>query len=104
MAARELGIKYDQLELGTIVPFFGDLGSCSPFVGLAAILDKAKPDDRILVASYGSGSSMEISLLMREGIEQKRIHSTPIEKYGKKIFYLDYPTYLKTVGAIRRSS
>ena len=104
MAARELGINRDQLEMGTVVPFFGDLGSCSSFVGLAAILDKAKPGERILVASYGSGSGMAISLVVREGIEKKRKSSTPVEKYQRQKKYLDYPTYLKSVGAIKRSS
>ena len=102
IAARELGIKREQLEPGTIVSLFGDLGCCSSFVGLAAVLDKAKPGETILLASYGSGSSVAISLAVQEGIEKKRRRSTPVEKYKQGKRYLDYPTYLKTVGAIKR--
>ena len=49
-------------------------------------------------------AAVAISLVVREGIEKKRKSSTPVEKYQRQKKYLDYPTYLKSVGAIRRSS
>jgi hydroxymethylglutaryl-CoA synthase len=55
--AKKIGANKEQMSIGMIYPFFGDLGSCSVFVGLVAILDKARPKERILLVSYGSGSS-----------------------------------------------
>ena len=101
-AARRLGIKSEQLAAGTVLPAFGDLGSCSAFIGLAAILEKAKPGERILVATYGSGSSLAMSLLVRDGVVKKK-RSVPLEKYHKRKEYIDYPTYLKLAGAIKRA-
>src|SRR3990170_904219 len=53
--AKELGFKPEQYEVSLQVNKFGNTYSgCSP-VGLAAVLDVAKPEERILITSYGSG-------------------------------------------------
>jgi hydroxymethylglutaryl-CoA synthase len=103
LAARSLGIKREQLALGSSAIFFGDLGASSAFVGLAAVLDKAKPGERILLSSYGSGSSNAFSLIVRDETEKKRDRVVPVEKYLKRKEYIDYPVYLKWTEAIKRA-
>jgi hydroxymethylglutaryl-CoA synthase len=103
LVARSLGIKREQLASGTIIPFFGDLGSSSAFVGLAAVLDKAKPGERILLGSYGSGSSNAFSMIVCDEIEKKKDRVVPVEKYLKRKEYIEYPAYLKWTEAIKRA-
>jgi|YelNatPaOPRAMG01_1025707.scaffolds.fasta_scaffold20162_3 hydroxymethylglutaryl-CoA synthase len=102
LAARALGIKSEQLP-ANIVPMLGDLGSASAFISLAGVLDKAKPGEKILLASYGSGSSNAFSLVVRDPIEQKKARlGTTLEKYLAKKQYIDYVTYLKWRGNLKR--
>jgi len=102
LAAKSIGVKPDKMALGTIVTALGDLGSASTFVGLAGILDKAKAGDKILLVSYGSGSSSAVSMVVGAGIEKcKRV--TTLEKYLKRKQYIDYVTYLKLAGTIKHA-
>ncbi len=91
------------MGLGTIVNALGDLGSASTFVGLAGVLDKAKPGDKILVVSYGSGSSSAMSLTVGTAIEKSKPVAT-LEKYLKRKQYIDYVTYLKLAGTIKHAT
>ena len=103
LAARALGIKSDQLP-PNIAPVLGDLGSASAFVSLTGVLDKAKPGERILLASYGSGSSNAFSLVVCNEIEKKRTRlGTTLEKYLGKKQYIDYITYLKLTQTLKRA-
>ena len=100
--AKELGFKPDQYELSLQVNKFGNTYSgCSP-VGLAAVLDVAKPNERILITSYGSGAGSDSYLLRTtDQILVKRRRQKVNVKYQAEnpfIEYVDYSTYrrLKT--------
>jgi hydroxymethylglutaryl-CoA synthase len=62
-AGKRLGFKKEQLETGWIVPTMGNTYSGSSPTGLAAILDVAKPDDLILITSFGSGAGSDSFVL-----------------------------------------
>jgi hydroxymethylglutaryl-CoA synthase len=62
-AGKQLGFKREQLETGWIVPMMGNTYSGSSPTGLAAILDVAKPDDLILLTSFGSGAGSDSFVL-----------------------------------------
>ncbi|MCJ7561932.1 MAG: hydroxymethylglutaryl-CoA synthase, partial [Thermoplasmata archaeon] len=54
--AKQLGFTEGQGKLGLIVPHIGNTYSGAVPLGLAAILDEAKPGDRIFAVAYGSGA------------------------------------------------
>jgi hydroxymethylglutaryl-CoA synthase len=64
---------------------------------LAAVLDKAKPDNRILVASYGSGAGSDAySLITTSQILDKRPNQKMTVAYqaqNRFLEYVDYTTY-----------
>ncbi|MHA1378339.1 MAG: hydroxymethylglutaryl-CoA synthase [Candidatus Helarchaeota archaeon] len=74
----------------------GDTGAASVLIGLVGILNNvAKPNDRILCISYGSGAgSTAVSLV----VKVKQAHDSEIlnlEAYLNNKKYLDYSEYLK---------
>ena len=80
----------------------GDVGGVSPFLCLAGALESAKPGDRILVSSYGSGTATAFSVVAKEGIEAKKGKTKNLEKYIGQKAYVDYPAYLRLMGNIKR--
>ena len=93
---RRLGFSDLQIKKGTVVSKTGDTGACSTLIGLTAILDTAKPGERILMVSYGSGAGSDaISVLVHEGVEERRLKVPSLEDYLADKEYVDYVTYLK---------
>ncbi len=95
--AKELGFKDEQYLPSLQIAKFGNTYSgCSP-VGLAAVLDIAKPDERILVASYGSGAGSDAYLLRTTSqLLDKRNRQKITVKFQSEnpfIQYVDYTTY-----------
>jgi hydroxymethylglutaryl-CoA synthase len=95
--AKELGFKQDQYEVSLQVNNFGNTYSgCSP-LGLAAVLDVAKPDERVLIASYGSGAGSDAYVLRTTNqIVSKRQRQKITVKYQAEnpfVEYVDYTTY-----------
>ena len=97
--ARELGFKEEQYTTMLQVAKFGNTYSGASPVGLAAVLDIAKPNDRILVASYGSGAGSDAySLITTPQILDKRSGQKMKVKYQAEnpfLEYVDYVTYRK---------
>lgn len=58
-AGKRLGFTKEQMETGWIVPWMGNTYSGSSPTGLAAVLDVAKPGDRIFMVSFGSGAGSD---------------------------------------------
>jgi hydroxymethylglutaryl-CoA synthase len=73
---------------------FGNTYSGASPVGLAAVLDMAKPNERILVASYGSGAGSDAySLLVTDQILEKRRNQKLTVKYQAQNQFLEYVDY-----------
>ncbi len=103
--AKALGFKEEQFLPGLQVTKFGNTYSgCSP-IGLAAILDVAKPNERILVASYGSGAGSDAySFITTNQLLDKRSRQKFTITYqaeNKNISYVDYATYRRFKRGMR---
>jgi hydroxymethylglutaryl-CoA synthase len=95
--ARELGFKDEQFMPAVQITKFGNTYSgCVP-IGLAAVLDIAKPDDKILVASYGSGAGSDAYLLRvtSQILEKRQRQKINVKFQAENPFaeYVDYVTY-----------
>ncbi|MEM0006745.1 MAG: hydroxymethylglutaryl-CoA synthase [Candidatus Bathyarchaeia archaeon] len=95
--ARELGFKEEQYIPSIQVAKFGNTYSGSSPVGLAAVLDIAKPNERILIVSYGSGAGSDAySFITTSQILEKRQRQKLTVKYQAEnpfLEYVDYNTY-----------
>lgn len=70
--------------------------------GLTAILDEAKPGDRILMVSYGSGAGSDaFDLIVTERIEQVRGRAPSTRDYIKRRTAIDYATYTRYRGKLK---
>jgi hydroxymethylglutaryl-CoA synthase len=100
--ASQLGFKEEQIMPGLQVSNFGNTYSGSSPLGLAAVLDIAKPNDRIVIVSYGSGAGSDAySLMVTNQILSKRERQKFTIRHqaeNKSVEYVDYETYrrLKT--------
>jgi len=59
LAAKKLGFIKKQLMPGLLVTKIGNSYSASSPISLTAVLDNAKPNQKILMTSYGSGSGSD---------------------------------------------
>ncbi len=95
--AKEIGFKEEQFLPSLQVVKFGNTYSGASPVGLAAVLDIAKPDQRILVASYGSGAGSDgYSIITTSQLLDKRQRQKMPVKYQSEspfLQYVDYTTY-----------
>nr|MDO8098314.1 hydroxymethylglutaryl-CoA synthase [Candidatus Njordarchaeota archaeon] len=95
-AANSLGFTMEKIKPGFLVSKIGNTYSGSSPLGLAAILDIAKPGERILVVSYGSGAGSDaFSITVKDGIDEKRWLAPFITDYIDRKSNVDYSTYIK---------
>ncbi len=100
-AAKMLGFEIDKLNAGFVVSKIGNTYSGSSLLGLAATLDVAKPGERILITSYGSGAGSDsFSIKVTELIEEKRKGMKKIKDYIENKEYISYGVYTKFRGGI----
>lgn len=96
--AKRLGFTEAQLASSLIVDSIGNPYSASTLLGLAAVLDIAKPGQKIFMVSYGSGAGSDGFVWQ----VTDAIHShndTVKDQIGKKT-YIDYVQYLKQTHKI----
>lgn len=82
----------------------GNTYSGASLIGLAATLDVAKPGQKILVTSFGSGAGSDsFAIEVTEHIDGKRNNLMPVRTLiEKNKTYLDYAIYLKHKKAIKK--
>jgi hydroxymethylglutaryl-CoA synthase len=101
--ASELGFTEEQIAPGAIVDRIGNTYSGASLLGLAAILDVARPGERIFFCSYGSGAGSDaLSLLTTSRLEPARGAAPRVADYLDRRHPLeDYGHYLRMSGKIR---
>ncbi len=96
-AGKQLGFTREQLDVGWVVPTMGNTYSGSSPTGLAAILDVARPDDLILITSFGSGAGSDSFVLRATDLLPERVDLAPTVRSmldGPRR-YLTYGEYAK---------
>ena len=101
--AKMLGFTDKQIEIGLLTPQIGNTYSGSVPLGLAAVLDVAKPGERIFAVAYGSGAGSDgFDMTVTENISSYDRSAAPLVKqYVENKRFLDYATYAKFRGKIR---
>ncbi|MEA3458644.1 MAG: hydroxymethylglutaryl-CoA synthase [Candidatus Thermoplasmatota archaeon] len=95
--AKMLGFTYDQIKQGLIVPYIGNTYSGATMIGLASVLDVAKPGDRVFLISYGSGAGSDgFDITVTDKIKDLARENAPtVAQMVEDKEYIDYGTYAK---------
>ncbi|HJW82760.1 MAG TPA: hydroxymethylglutaryl-CoA synthase [Anaerolineae bacterium] len=95
-AAQMLGFKPEQIATGLLVNDIGNTYAGSCMIGLTAILDEAKPGDRVFMVSFGSGAGSDaFSITVTDPIAQRQKLATRTREYVARRVQIDYATYAR---------
>lgn len=103
--ARRLGFTSEQLAPSLVVDHIGNPYSASSMLGLAAVLDIARPGQKIFMVSYGSGAGSD-GFLWQVTKETKKMQDVrsknrkTIKDQIEQKIYIDYLGYLKQTHKI----
>jgi hydroxymethylglutaryl-CoA synthase len=101
-AAKRLGFTEEQYKQGLLTPNIGNTYSGATPLGLSAVLDIAKPGDKIFVVSYGSGAGSDaFSITVNDRITEVQNKTKTIDQLEENTHYVDYATYAKYKGKIK---
>ena len=102
-AARDLGFSPEQVRTGLVARRMGNAYTGSSMLGLAAVLDVARPGERIFFCSYGSGAGSDaFALRATEALLERRSGPTVGEYLDRGRKVNGYGEYLRLSGKVRR--
>src|SRR3989344_5533940 len=94
ISLKKLGFTKEQYEAGLLVSRIGNTYSGASMLGLCAVLESAKANQKILVTSYGSGSGSDSFIFnTTELLAEKQKLARKTEDYIKRKAYIDYNKY-----------
>ncbi len=94
--AKQLGFTQKQIEPGLLSPMIGNTYAASSPLGLTAVLDIAKPGDRILMVSYGSGAGSDaLDIRVTDKISDRQMLARSIQDYIHRRVEIDYAMYAR---------
>ncbi|MBX3048921.1 MAG: hydroxymethylglutaryl-CoA synthase [Anaerolineales bacterium] len=100
-AGAMLGFRPEQVETGLLVPRIGNTYSGAAIIGLTAIFDIAKPGERVLLVSFGSGAGSDAMVLrITDKIAGKPGLATTTEDYIARRTEIDYAAYVRMRGKL----
>jgi hydroxymethylglutaryl-CoA synthase len=95
-AAQMLGFNPEQFKTGLLAPLIGNTYAGSSLIGLTAILDEARPGDRVFMVSFGSGAGSDaFSIQVTERILERRDRAPFTRDYVSRRKVIDYATYVR---------
>ncbi len=98
---KSLGFTPEQIQTGLLVPMIGNTYSGAAIIGLTAILDEAKPGDKVLMVSYGSGAGSDAMVIRVTGlIEESRGLAPTTQEYIARRTEIDYAEYVRMRGKL----
>lgn len=99
--AKMLGFEREQVLPGMLVGKIGNTYAGASLIGLTAVLDVAKPGDRILLVSFGSGAGSDVfSFVATEHLPARRDLAPRTGWYLARREYIDYATYARYRGKL----
>ena len=99
--ASMLGFSKEQIAPGLLVPVIGNTYAGAAIIGLSAVLDIARPGDRVLMVSFGSGAGSDaFDILVTEAIEERRDRAPKTQDYIGRRTEIDYGTYVRYRGKL----
>ncbi len=99
--ATQLGFSLDQIEPGLLVPVIGNTYAGAAIIGLTATFDIARPGDRILMVSFGSGAGSDaFDIRVTEELLERRERAPKTQDYIKRRTEIDYATYVRYRGKL----
>jgi hydroxymethylglutaryl-CoA synthase len=97
-----LGFSREQIEPGLLVPVIGNTYAGAAIIGLTATLDIARPGERILVVSFGSGAGSDaFDILVTDKIDERRDRALKTQEYIARRTEIDYATYVRYRGKLQ---
>jgi len=94
--AADLGFSREQITPGLLVGEIGNVYAGSSMVGLSAVLDMAKPGQRVLQVSFGSGAGSDaFSWAITERLEVIRSQAPMTRDYIVRRREIDYGLYVR---------
>ncbi len=91
-----LGFKPAQWEEGLLVSEIGNTYAGSAMIGLSAVLDVAKPGQRILMVSYGSGAGSDsFDLTVTDRLTEVQMVAPTARDYIRRRVPIDYAEYVR---------
>ncbi|MCX6773591.1 MAG: hydroxymethylglutaryl-CoA synthase [Candidatus Micrarchaeota archaeon] len=101
-AAKRLGVPPEKLKLGLLCPVIGNTYSGAVPLGLSNILDHAKPGEKILATSFGSGAGSDSFVIsVTDKIEEARNRAPSTQSYIDHKAHIDYAMYAKIRGKLK---
>ncbi len=99
---KQLGFSEAQMRYGLVTPDIGNTYSAAALIGLANVLDRAKPRERILMVGYGSGAGSDAFDLETtdEIAAYDRSFGRPVQWYLDSGTEIPYAVYAKFRGKI----
>ena len=100
--AAQLGFTNEQIAQGLLTPEIGNTYSGAVPLGLASVLDVAKPGDRIFVTSYGSGAGSDsFDITVTDNIANyRRENAETVAQRMANTVKIDYARYAMFKGKI----
>jgi len=99
--AKRLGFVEQQYEQGMLVKNIGNCYSASSLLGLTAVLDHSKPNQKILLVSYGGGGGSDAFVMTTTDlIIEKQKMATMTRQYVAQKTGLTYRQYRSHVELI----
>jgi hydroxymethylglutaryl-CoA synthase len=100
-AADRLGFEIDQLMPSLTVDRIGNPYTASSLIGLCAVLDNAKPGEKIFMVSYGSGAGSDAFVIeVGVGISVFQKNATKVVNAFSDVEYISYTDSLRKGGKI----
>ena len=90
-----------KIKPGLLVPVIGNTYAGAALIGLSAVLDVAKPGDRILMVSFGSGAGSDAFILhVKDAIDTRRDLAPHTADYIARRTQIDYGMYVRMRGKL----